>query len=416
MEQIKDRAMNRCRFYADRDIAYEMKYQNIDVFERNQWAEKMQSWGPNGSLLPFANSSYEWKSLLDDEGIGILCFYDEFWVAAYSYAAGAGANFAQNYYEVCFRPREINKSDLMMFLFKAQCGRPCPRKETVVNMPCVDPACNLSSAFFKNFDEIKDTDDIELPDGTKIKGAEFKKRHDERSDYVKPCINVCKTTVSSKIVCSVFFGCKLENQVINFDGEIIDDTISSFISFLNFMQLNRPEIYKNVLYLNVVSRLENGETAMPDLASNKFYPNQFFEKLKINYCSRDLSEQNYEIYVFSKFEFSSYVDPEGKKFYLVTINKNAQPKLEKKWYSETDPKYCRLMLNKRNLLVGYSALNLSLQTPENTPPEPEKPEQPQNEPVRPSSPGHTPKETSYGTDEDGSESDMECHETRASQA
>lgn len=188
-EQIANRKMSRCRFYEDRDIPYEMRYQNIDPFEQNQWAEKIQSWGPSGTILPYSNASYDWKSTLDEEGIGILCFYNEIWLSSYSWTSGTGANYSQNWFDLRFRPRQISKNDLIMVLIRSSCSRPCP-KETVDPYPCIDPKCKLTS--LPAFKDVKDDDEIELPSGEKVKGSEYKKKLEDRAGYKPPCVRVCK--------------------------------------------------------------------------------------------------------------------------------------------------------------------------------------------------------------------------------
>lgn len=191
-EQIKDRKLSRCRFYENRDIPYEMRYQNPCMFEQNQWAEKIQSWGPNGTILPWSNASYDWKSTLDEENIGILCFYNEIWFGCYSWTQGSGANYTQNWFDLRFRPREIKKSDLMMILLTQQCHRGC-YKENVWNYPCIDPTCTLDKAFLPQFENVKDTDKVELPDGKQISGKDYKATSSKRSDWVEPCTKVCTT-------------------------------------------------------------------------------------------------------------------------------------------------------------------------------------------------------------------------------
>lgn len=249
-EQIKDRKLSRCRFYADRDIPYEMRYQNPDIFEPNQYAEKTVSWGPQGAILPYTNSSSVWKSLIDEEGFGILCFYDELWAGSYVYSANSGANFGQVWFDVLFRPRQISKSDLLLFLFKEQCRRGC-FDETVLPYPCIQFKDCVTSTTLPNFDDVKDDDTIVLPNGKEVTGKEYKKRLEDRADYEKPCITTCEKvgrcdcneieSIKSEIV-------KLNSTISSKNKEIteLNNTIISKNHFINNLQSAISEYTSNL--------------------------------------------------------------------------------------------------------------------------------------------------------------------------
>lgn len=187
-ENITNRGLTRCRFYKDREIAYEMKYQNLDPFSENQFVTKSQSWGPNGTLIPYSYSSTDYKLLRDNDGFGVLCFYDEIWFASYAFSNGTGANYGQVAFEVFFRPRKVSKTDLLLWTVKNQCGRGC-YTTTVDPYPCIDPACNLPQ--LPEPSTVKDDDIIELPSGEKVKGIDYKKPLWER--IKPPCVTVCKS-------------------------------------------------------------------------------------------------------------------------------------------------------------------------------------------------------------------------------
>lgn len=215
VEQKKDRSIVRCRYYEDRAVPYEMRYQNPDTFADNQWAEKMQSWGPNGAILPWVNSSSDWRSLFDESKIGIICLYNEIWIGTYSWTAGSGANYNQNYFEILFRPREINKSDLIMILVQEQCKRKC-MPQNVNEYPCITSGGDCGKVPIPQYEDVKDDDIIELPHGN-VTGKDYKAKYEDRSTYVKPCVTVCKEngTPSDKVfVTNEELNVKLVNEPV----------------------------------------------------------------------------------------------------------------------------------------------------------------------------------------------------------
>lgn len=178
----------RCLFYKDKGIPSEARYTSYDIFRENQWSEFIHSWGPNGTLLPHTINSYNYKSLIDEEGIGIICAYDEIWMSKYWYARSTGSDFAQFWCEFFFRPREINKSDLLMLLIKANCCRPC-QAENVDELPCqtaCEPLCGLPDT-----ETVTDDQMITLPDGSEVTGKVYKSKLEDRDPDYKGCLEVC---------------------------------------------------------------------------------------------------------------------------------------------------------------------------------------------------------------------------------
>jgi hypothetical protein len=187
IEAIADHKLNRCTLYKDKGIPKEMRYTSYDPFVNNQWSESTNSWGANGTLLPHGINSYTYKSLLDSEGIGIVCAYDEIYISAFWYARATSENWAFNYFELLFMPREINKSDLLMLMIKRNCCRPCDEPETVDELPCKEDCKN--DCGLKDSLEVKDDEMVDLPTG-KVTGKQYKDRHPDRLQY-NGCLEVC---------------------------------------------------------------------------------------------------------------------------------------------------------------------------------------------------------------------------------
>lgn len=190
IEQIShsDPQFARCKLYDDKGIPKEMRYTGYDIFVKNQWSDSTVSWGPNGTLLPHSNNSNGYKSLIDDEGLGIICAFDEIWLSAYWYARSTGTDWANFWFELQFRPREISKSDLMMMLLKRNCCRPCDEPETVLELPCKENCkdnCGL-----KDTKKVEDDEVVILPDGTPVSGKVYKDKTENTKSY-KGCLEVC---------------------------------------------------------------------------------------------------------------------------------------------------------------------------------------------------------------------------------
>lgn len=199
LENKDNTPLYRCTLYKDKGITAEARFTGYDIFIKNQWSNGVHSWGNNGTILPASNSSYTYTSLLDDEGIGIICPFNELWVSKYWYMRGTGRNVATHYWEVQFRPREIMKNDLLMYLIKRNCCRPCEEPETVQELRCPENCkddCGLVDTL-----TVKDDDKITTPKG-EITGEDYKKKKEdlEGDDGGKPsgdCLDVCVRNTNS---------------------------------------------------------------------------------------------------------------------------------------------------------------------------------------------------------------------------
>lgn len=186
-----------CKYYKDQEVGYEMRWQEGDIFAENQWSEFIESVGNQGTLLPFTNSTSAYKSLLDDEGVGILCPYDEIWMGAYWFGLGPTTNHQCLFAEIQFRPRQISRSDLMMMLIKRQCNRPCSQEPTLKDWPCVG-TCHLKP----NINELPPDEEIELPNGVKVKAKDYFKTNEERGEIdLNKCIVICNEGGGGNKVC-----------------------------------------------------------------------------------------------------------------------------------------------------------------------------------------------------------------------
>lgn len=187
IEQVGERKLERCTLYKDKGIPKEMRFTEYDVFVQNQWSESVMSWGPNGTLLPHGNNTYTYKSLIDSEGLGIICIDDRIWASNYWYARATKEDYSTILIEFWLRPREINKTDLLLQLMKRNCCRPCDEPETMFELPCKS-ACKENCGLRDTL-TVKDDEDVELPTG-KVKGKAYKDTHMDRVDY-NGCLEVC---------------------------------------------------------------------------------------------------------------------------------------------------------------------------------------------------------------------------------
>lgn len=172
----------------------EGSFNSFNPYEENQYVAIMHSWGPQGSLMPYATSTDDWKSCIDTDGKGILCFFDEIYFGNYWFFQGKkepnvpGVNdyFCTLMFEVRFRPRQIQNNDLLRIMIQRQCSRPC----SIDPAPNLWPKCETNCAL--KLSEIEDEKDYEAPNGTKIKGKELKKHPIDREGYKIPCVPVCE--------------------------------------------------------------------------------------------------------------------------------------------------------------------------------------------------------------------------------
>lgn len=183
----------------------------FSTFEENQFSSILHSIGPQGSIMPYATSSDNWKSLVDTDGKGILCFFDEFYVAEFVDMEGSkddttpiGKYYFTTVSEIRFRPRQIKNNDLLRIMIERQCTRPC----TNTPLPNWWPNCLTDCSAIKELPPIKDADVVDTADytdrdGNTIKGSELKKHPIQRTGYKNPCVPVCQSTAKAEYVDSV---------------------------------------------------------------------------------------------------------------------------------------------------------------------------------------------------------------------
>lgn len=257
VEERRDRSLGRQRFYKDHTVILEMRHQHFDTFMENQVAEKTHSWGPNGALLPWTNSSKEWRSCLNENGVGIVCYFGELWLGSYNWSAKSGADYGEMYFDIIFRPRQISRSDLMLYLFKQSCGRPCGEKETVLNYPCIDGSDYQNEAI-PEAENVKDTDQITVPSGKKMTGKDYKSKLEDRSDYVEPCIKTCK---ASGTVSSLYFSIPTyeeENRSIITERKEIRNAYMNMLLSFSFLKRDTKLYQEQVaLLITQLKLLEN---------------------------------------------------------------------------------------------------------------------------------------------------------------
>lgn len=193
-----------CRFKAYKDMAWPQNgtYNFYSTFTKNQYATKMHSWGPQGTLVPYATSSDDWKSLIDEDGLGIICYYDELWLSTFTVLACKEnvpdcRNFSNcQIFEFRLRPRLVTAQNLILQLFKRQCNNPCGIEPGHKYWPaCVSTDCAYKVEGKESFipiypDDIKDDQEWTIQ-GKKIKGSDIKKPPSSRDGYAIQCVPVC---------------------------------------------------------------------------------------------------------------------------------------------------------------------------------------------------------------------------------
>lgn len=207
----------RVRYYTTQSMPEGIRWQEPDIFMDNQFAETIKSDGPMGSILPTSNSTYKYRSLINSNELGIICFYDKLWFGNYWYSNGASEDWAMIWYEFHLRPRQISRTDLIMFLLKNQCNRPC-YKATALEYPCLPEYVkdDLSKIRMPHRDEVTDDQVITLPGekGKTVKGSLYKKEIGLRDDYTDPCIAVCVQSEPKPAKCQVINVPTIKNQII----------------------------------------------------------------------------------------------------------------------------------------------------------------------------------------------------------
>lgn len=194
-ETVADRKPERCRIYKDKGIAHEMRWQAIDIFAENQYANEHSAVGPNGAVLPLSNNSDKYNALWQASGNGIICWYDEVWPCWYWYTAGTATDSSIQYVELSFRPRKVTYSGLIkLWEFENRCSRPCDIADNVIDYPCIKTVLPNSTVTCGIADTktVADDAEIKLPNGKDTTGAQIKLAHNKREGYVAPCIKTCK--------------------------------------------------------------------------------------------------------------------------------------------------------------------------------------------------------------------------------
>lgn len=398
IEQIKDRAIARCRYYADKELPYEMRYHNYDTFAENQWSSKTQSWGPNGALLPWTNASFEWKSLIDEEGIGIICLFNEIYISSYNFANKTGTNFTENWYEILYRPRDINKSDLLMIMIRNSCGRPC-KESNAIQFPCIS---TTGCSFTPNFKDVKDDDKIMLPNGKEISGKDFKALYYETSYYEEPCIYTrsCEKKEGPDCVSSVFFGFYGNGRNVYKNGVKISDNGTNFQllikEFLNDVSLPWNNIF-SLTPMNFDEIPISPPVILVKKATTLYWPTEFFNDNNIQALSNlyFVDKTTSANYYFSSPEIESRVGPNQELLWYyhlaagsdgpeIYVNKNEQP------VAKTG---VRMLVNLQNIYkIIYNRYKISQDPPESMP-------KPTNEPTTSSSPApETPADENESTE------------------
>lgn len=273
----------RHRHYNSRRIAGTGQWSNYDIFEKNQYSSKVQSWGPNGSLLPQSNSSDAWVSLVDEEGMGIIMFYDELYIGNTWYIKDSGGDRAQLFYEILFRPRPIVANDLIFKMVNRQCNLPCDRDPDLLTWPCLsnkkcfgeaDSSGNIKG-FLPAVEDIKDTDTIYFYDGKTMKGDEFKKKPEKQKDYKPPCINVCNPAELTKRdiirkVCTEYYQFYITNNRIEQHSEVLIQ-LRGDLEKINEILDNPNDNYLSKIQLYIREKRPR-------------VPKEVFRKLSVFYC------------------------------------------------------------------------------------------------------------------------------------
>ena len=274
------RQNNICKYYKDSEVGYEFRWQNPDIFAPNQWSETVQTWSNTGTLIPHVNASYDYKSLIDADGLGIICPYNELWIALYWFALGVDTNQVAWGFDFKFRPREINKSDLLVTLIQQQCNRPCGQS-TLDNWPCLT-GCILGP----KLEEAKNSNGkVLLPNGKEVDYKDYFKDIVERKEEL-PCLKICKSSFSPE-----------QDEVIK--------VIDNYISFWKRLNIN-VQGYEQILKLlnsekEVILRIFNETSA--DLGFKEvmqhFYDQNTrldqFRQRKINHFYSILSYAMWEV-------------------------------------------------------------------------------------------------------------------------
>lgn len=185
-----------------------------DYYAENQWSSVERTFGPVGVIRNHVNQSNVYTSLIEEDGIGILCIHNYIFISAFWYGTGSAQDYATVWYKLYFRPRKVSRLDLIYYLLGDPCSnRVSCRKDDVVVNPCIDDD-NWAPGLADRREACKENDDPEKEvvvnsRGLKVKCKDITKHLDDRSTYVPDftyvkvkqdgteCIKICTTGSST---------------------------------------------------------------------------------------------------------------------------------------------------------------------------------------------------------------------------
>lgn len=262
----------RHRWYGDTEVGQEFTWFHFDTFAENQWTQDYRNAGDASQLLlPINNNSNSFTSLIDKDGIGIICPFDEFWGGIGNYGETVqnplqpGDNFKTYYcFEWFFRPREISQHDLYMILMKAKCDRPCKGVKGWDPWPCISSGDDDDSVM-KPPNEVKDDEVIKLPNKKQISGRQYKMERQLRDDYVPFCYKVCQEPPKPKPKV-------LEIEVFTNYVTLLYNRLNAVIQEY---QSTNPIMYNKDVMVNDLATLKSNYSAMIDKLKAKPSSNTF---------------------------------------------------------------------------------------------------------------------------------------------
>lgn len=123
-----------------KDFKTQASFQRTNMFAKNQYVKGWRSLGKAGMAPNTTLNSNAYISLLDDEGLGVICVWDEFWIGLTWYGTNTNTNDSHFVFDIYFRPRQINRQDLMMAMIRDRCSRTCDKDVLEVQpFPCPTP-------------------------------------------------------------------------------------------------------------------------------------------------------------------------------------------------------------------------------------------------------------------------------------
>lgn len=201
----------RKRYWHDLETKDNLAMWGPDPFQENQWVSVERTFGQVGIIRNHSYETGQYKSLIEEDGIGILCFRDYIFIAGMWYATGDAEDKATMWYKLYLRPRKVSRNDLIYYLLGDQCNVSC-RADDVNVYPCIDS---------QDADQSWDIKSV-CPQGSGSKVVkrwdkemtcdEWMKRPENRADYKEDtrkvkiiqegseCLKICTTASSSVVV------------------------------------------------------------------------------------------------------------------------------------------------------------------------------------------------------------------------